>query len=72
VSQLQLVSLLVANGSCVIATGSSLFVARLGLVAIGSRRVAVGPSSCNWFSCEVSTARSVHLLYKMHLGALYI
>jgi hypothetical protein len=21
-------------------------------VAIGSRRVAIGPSSCNWFSCE--------------------
>jgi hypothetical protein len=38
-------------------------------VAIGSRRVAIGPSSCNWFSCEVAIAGSVHLLYRMHLGA---
>jgi hypothetical protein len=38
-------------------------------VAIGSRRVAIGLSSCNWFSCEVATAGSVHLLYRMHLGA---
>jgi hypothetical protein len=67
-------------------------------VAIGSRRVAIGPSSCNWYalSCnwsvklqlvrvelqlvrqvaigsaaklQVATAGSVHLLYRMHLGA---
>jgi hypothetical protein len=38
-------------------------------VAIGSRRVAIGLSSCNCFSCEVATAGSVHLLYRMHLGA---
>jgi hypothetical protein len=75
VSQLQSVSLFVAIGSRLVA-------ARLGLVAIGlrelqlvrqvaigSRRVAIGLSSCNWFSCEVATAGSVYLLYRMHLGA---
>jgi hypothetical protein len=41
-------------------------------VAIGSRRVAIGLSSCNWFSCEVATAESVHLLYRMHLGCILV
>jgi hypothetical protein len=65
VSQLQPVSLFVAIGSHLVA-------ARMGLVAIGSRRVAIGSSSCNWFSCEVATAGSVHLLYRMHLGLFFL
>jgi hypothetical protein len=67
VSQLQSVSHLVAIGSRVIAIGSCLVAGPLGLLAIGSRRVTIGLSSCNWFSCEVATAGSVHLLYIMHL-----
>jgi hypothetical protein len=77
VSQLQSVTLFVAIRSRLVA-------ARLGLVAIGSRRSCSSArsscnwfalscnwfaSSCNWFGYEVATAGSVHLLYRMHLGA---
>jgi hypothetical protein len=69
VSQLQSISLLVAIGSCVIATSSRLVADRLGLVAIDSRRVAIIPASCNWFSCEVAIAGFVYLIYRMHRAA---
>jgi hypothetical protein len=49
--------------------GSHLVATRLGLVAIGSHRVAISLTSCYWFSREVAIAGSVHLLCIMHLGA---